>query len=121
MISSLAGENSTCPNVNHLLTVILPTLKLTWLIGLSTTLSLSLSRSSSGAANFAIAEGTLECLEPLESRCGFGERLLEFRGFRGVELLRSPYAEKKSENDMGVVGVWTVVRRSFILALISAL
>jgi hypothetical protein len=56
MISSRAGLNSTCPNVNHLLTVIDPTRRLTWLIGDSETLSLSCS----GMLSIAFADNDLE-------------------------------------------------------------
>jgi len=121
MMSSLAGLNSTCPNVNHLLTVIDPTRRLTWLIGDSSLLSLS----GSGLL-IALADTDRECVLLFEFRFG-GELLFELRarGLRadepGVEELRSPYAAKKSVKLMGVVGVWTVVRRSFIRAAMSAL
>jgi len=122
MISSRAGLNSTCPNVNHLLTVIDPTRRLTWLIGDSSLLSLSCS----GMLIIAFADIDRECELVFESRFG-GELLLELRsrGLRaddpGVEELRSPYPAKKSVKLIGVVGVLTVVKRSFIRAAMSAL
>jgi hypothetical protein len=90
MISSRAGLNSTCPNVNHLLTVIDPTRRLTWLMGDSSLLCLSCS----GMLIIAFADIDLECELLFESR--FGGELLESRsrGLRadepGVEELRSP-------------------------------
>lgn len=110
IISSLAGLNRTCPNVSHLLTVIDPTLKLTCEIGDMFSCSGILTNPDRDL-EWPLSP---DFRDPWESR----------RGLRaespGVELLRSPYPEKKSAKDMGVVGVATVAR-SLTLALISAL
>jgi hypothetical protein len=110
--SSRAGLKSTCPNVSHLLTVIDPTRRLTCEIGELLSCSVIVINPD---------PDLVWILEP-----DFRELLCEvLRDFFAespcTELLRSPYPEKNSLKDIGVVGVWTVPKASFIFAFISLL
>ena len=107
-ISSRAGLKSTWPKVSHLLTVMDPTLKLTCETGVE----------DSWAAMEARRDDDREpLLEDFESL----ELWEECIGFFAAELFRSPYPEKKSVNDIGVVGDGIAARASLALGFTSVL